>query len=87
VQTLYALAHSSLSEKLVGAVVFTRIASDMLEILHIVVRPEFACGGEQAHQGLALQLIDEACRVGRQIAGVKAILLAYNRGKVILKRP
>jgi len=86
VQTLYAVVQDREETELVGAMVYSRTEGGTLEILHIVVKPEYTVRGEKADEGLTFLLVDELCRIGRKIQGIHSVRLAYQRGRVIVKQ-
>lgn len=79
-QALFAL----LENELVGALVYTRTSSGVLEIMHIVVKAAFTYRGNQAGDEVSFQLVDAVCRVGQRIRGVDSVRLAYKQGQVLL---
>jgi hypothetical protein len=86
VQTLYALTGETESRELVGAMIYTRTDEETIEILHLVVQDDYTARGKNAREGLAFLLVEELCRVGLRIRGVRNVRLAYDRGQVILKQ-
>jgi hypothetical protein len=86
VQSLYAVARTGQDEELVGVLVYTRIEPATLEILHIVVKDEYTLFGKHAQHGLTFRFIEELCRIGRMIRGIRFVRLAYDRGRVILTK-
>lgn len=85
-QTLYALLGDGDATTLVGAVVYTRVPSDTLDVMHIAVKEEYTFGRAHADMNVAARLIEELVRVGRQIRDVHFVQLAYGRGKLIVRR-
>jgi hypothetical protein len=86
VQTLYALVRNRGRQELVGALVYTRTEARTLEILHIVVKDEYTLSGKHADQELTFLFIEELCRIGRMIQGIHFVRLAYDRGRVFVKK-
>ena len=84
VQTLYAIIGDALQWELVGMVAYTRIHHDELTILHIAVKDEYTAQGPKGDQLVAHHLIEEICRIGHRIQGIKGVRLAYRRGKTLL---
>lgn len=85
VQTLYAVMARPLHSELVGALVFTRNQTGELVVLHIAVKDDYTAQGPRADQMVTFALVEELCRVARQIQGVHGVRLAYARGQSILK--
>lgn len=85
VQSLYAMAERGKTRRLVGAVVYTRASGGVLEVLHIVVKDEFTIQGRNAKNEVTAILIEEVCRIARQIQGVHSVRLAYDRGSIVVK--
>jgi hypothetical protein len=56
-----------------------------MDILHIAVREEYTIPGGRCENSVAFLLFEELCHIGRQVKGIHAIRLAYDRGKVIVR--
>ena len=84
-QTLYVVMESLLLQELVGAVIYTRTSEGTLVILHIAVKKEYTQEGEKSGQQVTLQLIQEICRIARQVQGIKSVQLGYKRSHNFLK--
>ena len=61
----------------VGVVLYLRTQVDLLRILHVVVGPAYAYGGQFADRDLAARLVDEVRGVAARIVGVRRIALPY----------
>jgi predicted GNAT family acetyltransferase len=85
VQTLFAVMQDIAQLELVGVVVYTRTSAGVIEILHIAVKDEYTGHGPRSDQQVAFSLIQELCRIARQIRGVHSVQLAYKRNRVLLK--
>ena len=85
VQSLYAVSADPKHQQLLGAVVYTRRILDELEILHIVARHDHTLAGGGSEDSVAFLLVEELYRIARQVKGVRAVRLAYDRGKVIIR--
>ena len=84
-QTLYAVMESLLLLELVGVVIFARTSAEALVILHIAVKQEYTQEETKSGQQVTLHLIQELCRIARQIQGVKSVQLGYKRSHNFLK--
>lgn len=73
-------------EHLAGAVLFHRPSSDRVDVLHIVVAPEYLLGSDYPGGSLAIELIEAVRNSARKIKGVEAVALHYGRGGEVLLR-
>jgi hypothetical protein len=71
----------------VGVVLYLRTQADLLRILHVVVGPAYAYGGQFADRDLAGCLVDEVRRVAARIGGVRRIALPYLRERYLSVAP
>ena len=71
----------------VGVVLYLRTRVDLLRILHVVVGPAYAYGGQFADRDLAARLIDEVRSVAARIGGVRRIALPYLRERFLSVTP
>lgn len=85
VQTVYAVMEGLLQRELVGVVVFTRTNNNNLEVLFIVVKDEYTQTGSKSGRQVTLLLIQELCRIARQIRGIHSVQIGYRRVKTYLK--
>jgi hypothetical protein len=81
-QTLYALAESTRFTELAGLLSFTRNHDSEFEILHLAVRFEYTIAGGMDESSVAFLLVGELRHIARQVKGICAIRLPYQRGKV-----
>lgn len=81
-QTLYALAESSRIAELAGLLTFNRNNDSEFEILHLAVRFEYSIAGGMDENSVAFRLVGELRHIARQVKGIQAIRLPYQRGKV-----
>lgn len=80
-QTLYALAESSRFAELAGLLSFNRNNDSEFEILHLAVRFEYTIAGGMDENSVAFLLVRELRHIARQVKGIQAIRLPYQRGK------
>jgi hypothetical protein len=78
VQTLYAMVRAGPVPTLAGAIVYTRAADDAFEILHIVVKQQYALSSQRAEPGVALLLVEEVAHIAHRVRGIRSVRLAYN---------
>jgi hypothetical protein len=83
VQTLYAMVRVDSIPTLAGAVVYARTQDGGLEILHIVVKQQYAMSSQGCNPGVALSLIEEVARTARKVRGIGYVRLAYNGVRVL----
>jgi len=77
VQSLFAVEENDESVRPVGVAVHARNAEDTLTLLHIGVDSEFAADGSHADEMVAMNLIRRLIEVGRQIKGIRKIVVHY----------
>jgi hypothetical protein len=77
VQSLFAVEENDESARPVGVAVHARNAKDTLTLLHIGVDSEFASDGTHADEMVAMNLIRRLIEVGRQIKGIRKIIVHY----------
>lgn len=77
-QTIFAYNSDDPETEPVGVVVFVRCEEEELGVVHIAVFPEFSLSGCYGAAGLTFKLIDEVCRVGRKVKGVKRVRFFYH---------
>lgn len=85
VQTLFAVVQDVTHWELVGVVVYTRTPDGVILILHVVVKDEYTKQSVHSDQLVAVSLIQELCRIARQIRGIHSVQLGYSRNKILLK--
>ncbi len=77
VQSLFAVEENDESARPVGVAVHVRNAEDTLTLLHIGVHSEFASDGTHADEMVAMNLIRRLVEIGRQIKGIRRIVIHY----------
>ena len=82
VQTLFAIGHAALRSRLAGVMVYTRLETRTILLMHMAVTGEYASGGRYGGQRLALQLVERLRKIARQVKGVRAVRLILGSGKV-----
>ena len=85
VQSLYAVSADPQHPQLLGAVIFNRTVLYEFEILHIVARYDQTYSGSGGEGSVAFLLVEELCKIARRVKGIRAVRLAYDRGKVIIR--
>ena len=77
VQTLFALDDN----RLVGILVYSRLSTDSLTVIHIVVDQDYSSDGKFAKNMLVMRMLELLRNCGRQIRGVKTIriICGYNQ--------
>jgi hypothetical protein len=83
-QILYALTEENNEEFLLGTMIFHRPDTRTLEILHIAVHPDLTHSTNGGNSPIVMLLVDELCRIGRRVKGIKLIRLMYARGRIRL---
>lgn len=87
VQCLFALDSDFESgEHLAGVVPFHRPTPERIDVLHIVVAPDYLLGSGYSGGSLAIEMIEEVRSSARRIKGVDAVALHYGRGGEVLLR-
>jgi hypothetical protein len=82
VQTLFAIGHSGLRPRLAGVMVYTRLETHIILLLHIAVAGDYASQGVYGRQRVALQLVDRLRKIARQVKGLRSIRLMLGNGKI-----
>ncbi len=87
VQSLFALAsEDGTEEHLAGAILFHRAQPELVEILHLVVAPDYLLQGGSSRPAVAIELIETVRAAARRIKGVERVCLHYSRGQPTLLR-
>jgi hypothetical protein len=76
-QTLYAFVDRGSSLDLAGVLVYSRIESDALTLLHMAVKPEFSYATGYKNEVLLVRILAQLRQIARRIKGVKRIAIAY----------
>jgi len=83
VQYLYALECSSGDTNPIGVIIYNRIDSQNIVLMHIGVKEEYLSTGKYADKLVAITLINRLREVAKAIKGVKNILMMYGAGDII----
>lgn len=79
-QCLFACDRSRHPGRPVGVVLYLRTEPDVLCILHLAVDPEYGRCGAFGDLEVASRLVNQVRELGRRIAGVRRVQLAYRPG-------
>ena len=82
VQTLFAIGHTALRSRLAGVMVYTRLQTEIILLLHVAVTRDYAWGGHDAQQRLALRLVERLRIIARQVKGVRVVRLILGNGRI-----
>jgi len=82
-QTLYALEDQDSKPILVGVMVFSRIDSSTIALLHIAVAEEYSRFGARADAMLVAKFLEQLRQIARRLKGVQAISLKYASGLTV----
>jgi hypothetical protein len=82
VQTVFAIGHTALRSILAGVIVYTRLETQIILLMHMAVTGEYASRGCYGGQNLALQLVERLRTIARQVRGVRTVRLILGNGKV-----
>ena len=85
VQSLFALEGTPQTGRLLGVMLYARVTTERLVLLHIGVDPSHASGGEAAERLLAMQLIGQLRTAAKLIVGIDEIEILYGRGSKRIK--
>ncbi len=77
VQALFALEEEADDTRPIGVAIYARTAEDTLTLLHIGVASDFASDGPQAGHLVVMNLLRRLVHAGRQIKGVKKLVVLY----------
>ena len=78
VQSLFALE----GEKLVGAMVYSRVSYEHIAVIHIVVDQDYSSHGRYAHKMLVVRMLELLRKNMRHIKGIDAICLLNGNNKI-----
>ena len=81
VHALFAVAEGALRQQLVGVVVYTRLDSATILVLHMAVTEEYSLRGSHGGEMLLMQLIEQLIEIARGILGVRTVRLLYAKGQ------
>lgn len=81
VQTLFAVASSLFQSRLAGVMIYTRLDSETMLLLHLAVAEDYSSHGRQRKQMLALRFVEQLRGIAARIKGVRAVrvLLGHER--------
>lgn len=82
-QTLYALDQTNEKPILAGVMVFSRIDSATIALLHIAVKEEYSRFGDRADAMLVAKFLEQLRQIARKLKGVHAISLKYASGLTV----
>ena len=86
VQALFALEGKPDDANLIGVLVYVRINSESMVVLHIGVKEEYSVFGIHSNEMLTMKLLVRLREIARQIKGVRSIAVIYGKG-IIRKIP
>lgn len=82
VQTLFAFEDIGRDVHLIAIVIYVRINTENVIVLHIAVKEEYAIRGGRAEEMLLMRLIIKLKEIASRIRGVKSITLMYDKGAI-----
>ena len=86
VPALYAVSAGGLPE-ILGALLFSRNGPDTLEVMHVVVHPDYTVSGVHDSHGIFMALIDQLRRIAHAINGIQHIRVFYWKGRAVPLKP
>ena len=87
VPALFAVSTGIVPDKLLGVLLFTRQGTDTLEVMHVVVHPEYTTSGEHDSHGIFMALIDQMRRIAHGIKGINHVRVFYWKGRAVPMKP
>ncbi len=82
VQTLYAFAKESDTNYLVGVMIYLRINTEVILVLHLGVSESFSNVGEHSNQMLVAKLLLRLKEIAKKIKGIESIEVLYGQGEI-----
>ena len=82
VQTVFAVASSLFQSRLVGVMIYTRLESETILLLHLAVAEDFSSHGRHRQQMLALRLVEQLRGIAAQIKGIRSVRVMLGHGRV-----
>lgn len=82
-QSLFAVEHAPLRDRLVGAVIFHREHHDRLTVAYLAVAHEYTMAESEEDMPLAVQLCVRVAEIARQINGVTMVEMVGSQGPFI----
>lgn len=79
VQTIFALEDDSL----VGILLYTRLSTETLTVIHIVVDVEYSSSGKFSRNMLVIRMLELLRKSARSISGVKKIRIFYGDNRTL----
>jgi hypothetical protein len=87
IPALYAVSTGIITETLLGVLLFTRHVPDTLEVMHVVVHPDYTAAGAHDAQGVFMALIDQLRRIAHGIKGINQVHVFYWKGQNLPLKP
>lgn len=84
-QCLFCLLNRNSESVLCGVIAYTRTRPEVLNLIHVVVKEEYALFGALGDQRLLTRMLDEVKDVARKIKGVRAIYVVYARREILVE--
>jgi hypothetical protein len=82
VQTLFAVAAGLFRSRLAGVMIYTRIDSETILLLHLAVAEDYSSHGRHRRQMLALRCVEQLRAIASQIKGVRFVRVMLGHGRV-----
>jgi len=82
VQTLFAVASSLFRSRLAGVMIYTRLDSETMLLLHLAVAPDYSSHGRHRKQMLALRFVEQLRGIAAQVKGVRVVRVMLGHGRV-----
>jgi hypothetical protein len=73
-QSLFVTEQDHADNQLIGVVVYTR-EGDVLSVLFLAIREDYAGGGDKAGEGLFYRILDEVRGIARRVKGITSLRL------------
>jgi len=86
VQSLFALAAGDDRPELLGVMIFTRISTDTVILLHMVVRDDYSSIGPHKEAMVGLQMVEALRKLAASLRGVQWIRILYGKGSTLSVR-
>ena len=81
VQTIFALERSKSTKNLIGVLLYLRVSTDKLVVLHVGIDGRYLASGSAGDRMLYMSLISELRSIARRIRGIAQLEILYGNGR------
>ncbi len=81
VQTIFALERSKSTENLIGVLLYLRVSTDKLVVLHVGIDERYLASGSAGDRMLYMSLMAELRSIARRVRGIAQLEILYGSGR------